>query len=314
MNRSPEALVKKLAPQPIERRSCGCVRARAARTSRSPHPARSFEAALVERRTPICAELARSARGALFGVGSGWENRLLSAFLSDVAARAGAAFVGVVSDILVRLTRSGEDPALLQPVLAQLRLSVNECAGGDADARLRTGELFEAAREAMAEFLLRSETSRRVGVVRQLREFSALASLLLSAPPLVQVQAELAERFTALGIGALALGLFTEPGRVSDECLCLAAFNDAKRLPAPRTFRAQDLCPPELFEHEKRPRLVQPLTFEGKPLGLVTSVLGDLDNSVLEQLRETLSAGLQGYRLASAAHSGQIPSRKSVQS
>ena len=314
LNRREEPLVTKLAAQLVERRSCGCVRARTARVSRSPNSARSFDAALVERRTLICAELARSARGALFGVGSGWENRLLSAFMSDVAARATSAFVGVVSDILVRLARSGEDPALLQPVLEQLRLSVNECTGGDADARLRSGDLFDAAREAMAEFLIRTETARRVAVLRQLRELSALAAFLLSGPPLERVQAELAQRFTALGVGALSLGLFTEPGRVSEQCLCLAAFNDGKRAPAPRTFRARDLCPPELFAQEKRPLLVQPLTFEGMPLGLVSCVLGDLENGVYEQLREALSAGLQGYRLQSAAHSGQIPSRKSVQS
>lgn len=301
MNQASEPVASKLVPQLVERRSCGCSRSPASHlVKRLDIRARSFETALVERRAVLCAELSRGARGALYGVGSGWENRLFTAFLADVTGHESSAFVSVINGISSKLQRSGGDPAILRSVLGHLRQGVYDCAGGDVVALTRAAELFEAARETVADFSLRSEVSRRVAVLHQLREFSAMVSLLLSAPPPELLQAAFAQRFGALGLGAFVLGLFTRSGEVTEDCLCLAAFNDGGRLPAPRQFRARQLLPRELFAGEKRPLLLQPLVFDGKPLGLVVSVLGSLDTNVYEQLRETMSAGVQGYRLASS--------------
>jgi hypothetical protein len=288
----------KLAPELVVRRSCGCSVTRD--SPRAPSSGLSLQATLVDRRALISAELSRSARGALFGVGSGWESRLLTTFLSDLTSPGATAFVGAVHGMLLRLSRNGVDPALLQPVLAQLRTAVYECAGSDPQGRVRASDLFEATRETLSEFLIRSETSRRVAALRQVRGFGAVVTSLLGAPPIEQVRAALTERFTALGVGAMAVGLFTEPGRVTEECLCVVAYNDAVSATPAERFRARDLCPPQLFAREKRPLLIQPLTFQGQPLGLVTTVLGSFENNVYEQLREALSAALYGYRLALA--------------
>jgi phosphoserine phosphatase RsbU/P len=313
MNRNDEPISSKLAPALIERRSCGCSDGPVHPTRRPPQQARTFEAALVERRTLICAELVRSARGRLFCLGSGWETKLFAALLSDVTRQAPGTFAGALGGVLIKLRRHNADPALLQPVLERLRQGVYDCAASDAAALARAIDLFDDGREAIAEFLLRAQVQRRIDVLHQLREFSAATALLLAGPSLSLVQGALNERFSALGLGAFSLGLFTESGRVTEECLCLAAFNDSKREPAPARFRSRDFCPPALFAHEQRPLLIQPLIFAGEPLGIVTCVLGSLENNVYEQLREVLSAGLQGYRLASAAHSGQIASRQSSQ-
>jgi hypothetical protein len=53
-----------------------------------------------------------------------------------------------------------------------------------------------------------------------------------------------------------------------------------------------------VFEHERGALLVQPLVFDGKPLGLLAFALGHHHGSVYEQMRETFAIGLRGYRLA----------------
>ena len=70
----------------VARRSCGCF-ADQSRISLPALPKRaSFEAALVERRQIVMADLARAARGGFGTLGAGWEARLVGALTGDYAA------------------------------------------------------------------------------------------------------------------------------------------------------------------------------------------------------------------------------------
>ncbi len=95
--------------------------------------------------------------------------------------------------------------------------------------------------------------------------------------------------------------MFEEPGKVSDECVCLAAYSSARRFRIPGKFRASELGPTDLFAQDSGTLLVQPLIFEGVPVGIATIMLSTLDIAILEQLREMLGAGLRGFQLAHAA-------------
>jgi len=301
MNGAQEPLKGELVAQIVERRSCGCAKLEAsADVRRARLQGRSFEAAIIERRALICAELARVAHGALFGVGSGWEQRLVAALLNDLTARGSSDFVPAIDQIMVKLQRTGGNLGVCQAVLGTLRREIKECATDDAIVLGRADDLFEAARALVSEFLVRVEISRKLETVAQLREFSQMSSLLLGRSSLQTLRERFEERFRALGIPALAVGLFTEPGKVTADCLCLAAYSSARRQRVPETFRASDFGPADLFTQEHGALLAQPLVFEGEPMGIVTVALGALDISIFEQLREVLGTGLRGYRLASA--------------
>jgi hypothetical protein len=85
----------------------------------------------------------------------------------------------------------------------------------------------------------------------------------------------------------------------------LAAYSSARQKRVPETFRASDLGPADLFAQERGALLVQPLVFEGEPMGIVTVVLGALDITIFEQLREILGTGLRGFRLAASTRASQ---------
>jgi hypothetical protein len=302
MNGAEEPLTSELVAQIVERRSCGCAKLDGQQVaSRAPARTRSFEAALIERRTLICAELARVAHGAMFGVGSGWEQRLLAALLNDLSGQGASVFLPAIDQIVVKLQRSGGQLSVCQAVLSLLRREILASASGDWDVVTRAEDLFYAARELLAESLVRSEISKKIETRSQLREFSQAAALLLgdSTLPVLREQFEL--RFRALGIPAFALGVFKEPGKVSEECLCLAAYSSARRFRIPETFRASEFGPADLFAQDSGALLVQPLVFDAQPMGIVTVMLSTLDIAIFEQLREILGAGLRGFSLAQTA-------------
>ena len=106
------------------------------------------------------------------------------------------------------------------------------------------------------------------------------------------------ERLRRLGVASLALGLFTEPGKVSDTCQALAAYEPSGRAGSDPHFASRDFAPPGIFSNERNALLVQPLLFESDPIGILTFVLGHHHGSVYEQMRETFALALRGFRLA----------------
>lgn len=302
MNGGEEPLASELVAQLVERRSCGCAKLDAQQSARrSAGKGRSFEAAIVERRMLICAELSRVAHGAFFGVGAGWEQRLLAALLNDLTAQGEASsFVPAIDQIVVKLQRTGGDLSVCQGVLGQLRREILECASEDWDVMARAEDLFYAARDLLAESVLRAEISRKVDTLQQLREFSQTACLLLSDASPSTLREHFETRFRALGIPAFALGMFEEPGKVTERCRTLAAYSSARRFRVPETFRTSDFAPTDLFAQESGTLLVQPLTYDGAPLGIATIMLGTLDIALFEQLREILGTALHGHQLAQA--------------
>jgi DNA-binding LacI/PurR family transcriptional regulator len=299
MNGAQEPLTSELVAQIVERRSCGCAKVDAQQSARrSIVKSRSFEAAIVERRTLICAELARVAHGAMFGAGAGWEQRVLAALLNDLTGQGPSAFVPAIDQIMVRLQRAGGELRVCQAVLSLLRREIVECASGDADVLARAEDLFYSARELLAESIVRTEISRKAEALSQLREFSQAAALLLGDMPLATLREQFEIRYRALGIPAFALGMFEEPGKVSAECLCLAAYSSTRRFHIPETFRASELGPSDLFAQDSGTLLVQPLTFDGLPVGVATMMLSTIDITLFEQLREILGTALRGYQLA----------------
>jgi hypothetical protein len=304
MNGVEEPISSELVAQITVRRSCGCTKVDARQSSRKAVSGlgRSFEAAVVERRTLICAELSREAHGALFGVGAGWEQRVLAALLNDLTLHGeSSAFVPAIDQMVVKLQRAGGNLEVCQAVLSVLRREILECANADADVLARAEDLFYAARELLAESVLRSEISKKIETLQQLRELSQTSCLLLGSSSLSQLREQFETRFRALGIPAFALGMFEEPGKVSEQCLCLAAYSSTRRFRVPETFRASEFGPTDLFAQDSGVLLVQPLTYDGMPLGIASIMLSSLDIALFEQLRELLGTGLRGYALARAA-------------
>lgn len=294
-----ESRLTRLPTTIVGRRSCGCSKTSVLMQRRSPaKPGRSLDMVVLERRALIFAELSRSARGSLVGAGPRWEERLLSALLSELQGSTEGAFLAFVDQLMAGLQRAGGDLSAAQPVLSTLRRALQDCASGDPDAATRIDDVLDSARELVGEWLLRGETLRRIEVVDFLRGLSQVSGMLLAEPGAPAQRQTFEDNLRRLGITALSLGVFTEPGGASAQCRCLAGFEPSGRARPETHFRSSDFAAPGVFEHERGALLVQPLVFENEPLGILTFALGPHHGSVYEQMRETFTIALRGYRLA----------------
>jgi DNA-binding LacI/PurR family transcriptional regulator len=299
-----EPRVTRLPTTTVGRRSCGCAKTSVLINRRSPaKPGRTLEHGNLERRAVIFAELSRSARGSLVGAGSRWEERLLSALLADLQGTNDGAFLLAVDQLMAGLQRAGADLSQAQPVLTTLRRALQDCAVGDQDATMRIDDVLDSARELVGEWLVRGETLRRIQVVDFLRGLSQISGSLLAPPSSKNQRKTFEDDLRRLGIPALSLGLFSEPGQASAQCQCLAGYEPSGRTRPETHFRSADFAAPGIFSNERGALLVQPLIYDGAPVGLLTFPLGDQHGSVYEQMRETFAIALRGFRLASLAGS-----------
>ena len=302
MNGKDEPRITRLPTTTVGRRSCGCAKTSVLIHRRSPAKlGRPLQIAVLERRALIFAELSRSARGSLVGAGPRWEERLLSALLADLQGTNDGAFLSAVDQLMAGLQRASADLTQAQPVLTTLRRALQDCAVGDHEAALRIDDLLDAARELVGEWLVRGETLRRIEVVDFLRGLSQVSGTLLAAPSAKNQRKAFEDDLRRLGINALSLGLFTQPGQASAQCQCLAGYEPSGRTRPETHFRSADFTAPGVFNNERGALLVQPLVYDGEPLGLLTLALGEQHGSVYEQMRETFAIALRGFRLAALA-------------
>lgn len=298
MGRQAETPLTRLPTTIVSRRSCGCTRTHFLEKRSSSKTPRTLEAAVLERRTLIFAELARSARGALVGAGSRWEERLVTALLTDLRQQGADTFVSALDQVMAGLQRAQGDLTQVQPVLGTLRRVLHDCAAGDLEAALRIDDMLEAARELVSDWLVRGETLRHLDMIEFSRVLSRVSGTLLRRSAGSHERAAFEQGLRRLGIGALSLGIFEEPGAASERCRCLAAFEPSGRLEPRPQFLSRSFAAPGVFEQERAPLLVQALVYDDEPMGLLTVPLGYYHNSLYEQMREAFAISLRGFRLA----------------
>ena len=298
MNGETDADLTRLPTTLVGRRSCGCSKAATLLTKVNPNrPVRSLEAAVLERRTLIFAELSRSARGSFVGAGPRWEERLVTTLLADLRSR-NETFLSMLDQLMAGLQGAGGDVAQVQPTLSTLRRVLYDCASTDLEAVTHIDDLLDAARDLVDEWVARSEMLRRMEVVEFSRDLWRVSGSLLRQADGGHERASFEDGLRRLGFSSLSLGLFEEPGRASEQCRCLAAFEPNRQPMLQTHFPSSDFSARGVFEQEREALLVQALVYEGEPMGLLTVPLGQFPTSLYEQMRETLAIGLRGFRLA----------------
>jgi DNA-binding LacI/PurR family transcriptional regulator len=298
MNGEAETPLTRLPTTLVRRRSCGCAKTSILLNERTAsRPGRSIETAVLERRTLIFAELARSARGSFAGAGPRWEERLVTAVLTDLRAPE-EAFLSALDQLMAGLQRAGGDLTQVQPMLGTLRRVLRECAAGDLEAATRIDDLLDAARELVGEWYVRGETVRRMEVIDFSRSLSRVSGTLLRQTYGAPERRAFEQHLRELSFHSLSLGVFQEPGRALEQCLCLATLEPSGKATPASNFRSSDFSAPGVFDQEHAPILVQALVYDGEPLGLLSVPLGHYHTSLYEQMRETFAIGLRGFRLA----------------
>ena len=290
----------------IARRSCRCF-AEESRLSVGTFPKRaSFEAALIERRQIVLADLARAARGGLGVLGAGWEGRLIGAITSDLRADSSAAFAACVEDALLKLLEQRADFNLYHDVLSALRRHLLGCLEADIERRVRAEDLFQSARTLIGQVSERAQAQQKLVMSRWSGALAHTGAALLSSFDLPHLAAAVAEHLPALGIRSCFLML---NGRRSDEPGSLAiAFADPKSLDLDAASRRRQDLPRWLLDAGVASAFYVATVFsDERVLGYILLDLGAREGVVYEALREFLSAALRGAALSERARITEAP-------
>lgn len=283
----------------ISRRSCKCFE-QGARASWAPVPAttrNSFEAAIVERRQVILAELSRAARGSFSAAGSGWELRLLNAFAAQLRGDSTDSFAVALDDVLHRVQQSGGDVTVCHDVISAMRRQMLGCLSVESDRRSRAEDMFQEVRSMTGDSIARAQARERLRVERWARTLSETGAGLLATFDIEHLGQAVERGFPKLGIGCAALVLYdVHPGQAR----LAFAYESGRLLDVPpdrRQFSAEIVVPQELRRREHGSYAVLPLFFKQERLGYLLVELGIEEGFAYEALRELFSAAIKGARL-----------------
>jgi len=283
---------------PIElkvRRSCGCTSLDLGLAPRlnSPGFAGNFEAALIQRRQVIVAELARAALGTFGAAGSDWESPLLSALIEEMRDGKQGALSRRVQRLLLKLEQGGSDLAAAPLVLATLRRQALACVPPQNEVRDRLEDAISDAQllttamlNQVAVTLTRVGMSRARALARQVQErMFGDRALVLKA---------LAEHLPGLGVDACVVAAVSSAAPAQWQGQVCFGFAPGKGHPD-----AENLPLTRLVDHplvqSSRTLFLLPITLTGEALGVAAfSVTTQLARSdLLEDLRELLSTVLK---------------------
>jgi phosphoserine phosphatase RsbU/P len=295
LERKTPLATKAIDPVLVVRSSCGCQQ-RFQNDSGSVRPpaggmARTCRLALIERRANVLAELARAAAGRLTGM-SGWEGRLLDALLEDLSRVSGGAFVSEVEQLVRQNVALGRDVMICHEVLTVLRLQAVACASLEPAARPRVEDLFQESRLTIARIGAEVERDRVRTLAARMRLVTKGCLSLLGTWSRAELAPLLTEHLPALGIRSFSVVRFRGP---VDTGMLELVVRRAEGISSPgdAVLPLGSLGLDEALENEEA-MLIEPLEFDGQPVGLAALAWGARDPLHYEQLREVLGAAVFG--------------------
>jgi hypothetical protein len=280
----------------VARRSCRCFTEDSGLALGTFPKRASFEAALIERRQLVLADLARAARGGFGLLGAGWESRLIAALSADLRGESRAAFSACVEDALLKLLEHRADFNLFHDVLSALRRHLLGCLEADPARRAQAEDIFQSARRLVGQVSERAQAQQKLVMSRWSGALAHAGAALLSSFEPKHLAAAVAEYFPALGIRSCFLvlngGRAGEPGRLA-VAYAESGFRDLeaasrRRLDLPRWLLDAGVA---------GSFYVATVFSEDRVLGYALLDLGTREGVVYEALREFLGAALRGAAL-----------------
>ncbi len=291
----------------IARRSCRCF-AEQSRLALPALPKRaSFEAALVERRQIILADLARAARGGLGILGAGWDAKLISTLTNDLQGLSSTAFASTVEDALLKLLEHRADFNLFHDVLSALRRHLLSCLEADNERRAVAEELFQQARTLIGQVSERAQAQQKLASARLSGALAHAGGALLASFEVRDLSAAIAQHFPGLGIRSCFVVLQPEQEHAPRQ-LALAYTEGKSSTDLDATAaRRHDLARWLLDSGTSSGLYVAALFSEDRALGYTLLDLGNREGIVYEALREFLSAAVRGIALHARSRTTDAP-------
>jgi len=283
----------------VRRRSCGCHTRSRDRVLSWPLPgeAQDFASAFRAREESVVANLRQAAHAGFDFVPEDWEERLVAAFLVQIAEPEMPAFVDCVEDICYALLRRDSSVGTAHDVLMVLRRDALGCVH-DPATRGRIYDLIQEALLVASDMGAIAQAQQRGELVSLMGTVAEATAAMLAAPSLDALSEAAAEHLPRLGIRAGALTLFTEPNRVTEESEAILVFSENGRSHEPVRFPTGEIAPAGFLDG--RSVIVLPLGFRGERLGLASLEFGAPESMPYEDLRLVLSSAVTGALLTRA--------------
>lgn len=291
------ASMRPLPTRLVLRRSCGCA-ADTISVALSERLGNARQASFFERRPAALAEMARSASGRFHSAGRGWEERLFDALVAEVRDERRAYFNRTLEQLMTNVVRSPADANTVHEVLSVLRRHL--LMYFDPPERAVLEEVVSAARVFASGYSLQLETSRRLKMAADLREFrmGLLTALSKGRDALARAATE---SLPPLGIDAAVVAALAAPGDVKSDAVVLFDFGSTG-VPAPRRPQPlSEILSQQLDGPTKRTLLAMPIVVSGRPTGLAILSLTRFDREVLLEIQNTLLIMLVMHHGAGAA-------------
>lgn len=284
----------------VTRRSCGCLGAESQVSRVDPEMTFSFEAQLIQRRSVVLADLVRSARATFGGLKSGWEGRLLNAFVDELNLSPVGAFLASFSELLGQAFRTENPLEAWHDVLSTLRRHTLGMLTGDPIRARRAEDAFHAARRLTSNVVERGQAAKRIDAERLTRRMARAGAALIATFDEQALFQACREQIPDLGVTAVYILRYLEkrPEHVELAFGYDAMNPDLVVPPAELVFPWRRLLPQAIKEERSSDALVvEPLFFRDYSIGYAVFGFGPRNGTLYESLRDQISAALYGARL-----------------
>jgi hypothetical protein len=285
----------------VVRASCRCFGrgarvpdVRAAPTRQLP----DFEAALIERRDVILAEVARSARGGLGAAGAGWEGRIFSGLVSSLRGEPGEEFLKVFDEVLRATVAAGGDLRVLHDAVLALRSQAMATLNAAPVQREKAELLFHEATSIVSEALESVQAKRRIALKFRAEAIAGLVTGFDHWREGEDFRTQLAIDLETLGVGTCYVASYDQPSDESHAKLVFAYRGHRRpKEEGSGVFSSLRLLP-DATMHDDRPvgLVLAPLFFGGESLGYMLIELGQCEASAFYVLSALVSLALHHAR------------------
>jgi phosphoserine phosphatase RsbU/P len=296
LNGTPVAPRTVLPTQLVVRASCRCfARGKRAQVVHGA-PARQrqdFEAALIERRELILAEIARSARAGLGAAGAGWEGRLLNGLIGSLRTDSADEFLAAVDEVLRATIADGGEVRILYDVLLALRRQALVALNPASEQRERAEFLFHEAASIVNEALERVQANRRIALKLRSRSVVGIVTRFNTWRTEEEASRRLVEDLVTLGVETCYVATYDPPHDRTSAKLTFAYDGHRRKPASEEAFPSQRLVPDAIIRDDRPVGLVvAPLFFHGEDLGFMLIELGKCEASVFYVLPALVSLAL----------------------
>jgi len=300
---APESLV--VDTELVVRRSCGCSANRhVAKHSTAPDLKVGFEAAIVLRREHIIHSLSRAGRGALGRAGSGWEPRMLDAFLAEMSDAKPGAFRCMIENLAETSTAHRSDIQVCHDVVQVLRRQVSITMRSDLARRDKAEEIFYASHLALAEIDRRGLSRETLRLGRWGRDVADACNGLTNAFDFDELHVRIHEVLPTIGITTYYVVVYCPTrGRTAARLIVASDKGRPIPLPADSEFDGAQLLPASYKEtiRDGRAYVVIPCTWKDISLGHIIVDLNPAHAFCYDVVADAIASGLYGSRLAATA-------------